>query len=74
MLNVIEGVLATELTCTSAIVVLDGPELQDRLGGVGQIVWRKRDSKQSTPQVPADVDSTAPSNIDEATIDPMPSQ
>jgi Icc-related predicted phosphoesterase/uncharacterized protein YprB with RNaseH-like and TPR domain len=74
MLNVIKGVLASELTSTSAIVVLDGPELPDRLGGVGQIIWRKRDSKQSPPQLPADLVSGVPSNGDEATIDPKSSQ
>jgi len=37
---IIESILASDLTSRSTIVVLDGPRLEDRLGGVGQIIWR----------------------------------
>jgi hypothetical protein len=60
MRDVIEGVLASDLTSASAIVVLDGPELHDRLGALGQIIWRKPRPGQSPAALSSDPVSTTP--------------
>ncbi len=64
MQEVIEGVLAAELTCASAIVVLDGPEVHDRLGGPGQVVWRKRRPPRSARPWPTDLVSALRASTD----------